>query len=720
MIGLFLAAMARTAHRASAVPPTFRILGVGQSNIANHFSAESGAGRTALIAAVEAAFPDSDVDYINGAVGSSELLLSTYTANSGSDNDYWVDDTDPLNLAPGPLLLALAGKITGAGYTAGQITHVVYGHLESEATQVAAGVTTRAEVKAGVTFLFNYIKSLCSGVQGIVIQILGTTSADRLGSYQTLREVQRELITERADVHFGAEVYDLARSDTLHYVGNYTTIGNRNGRSIAKLAGASVPSEGPRAVSGTINAGAGTVDLTVQHDGGTTLNGWTSGSVNITPGGGEESFFRVTDPQSRVIPLTAAAVVGTNTVRLTLAQPITSNLLITGGYDSMYLLDYDGVVKDNTAATLPLQTFSGLTVTNPAITSDHLVQEVVNTFAQAETTDAQTITATTVARSSIFARGARIAANVSDATARDFNALASLASSTSLSRTRLNTGGSASDILFGVSVVQWPSSMVESIQTRTVSLTGTTASGTATIDAVDTARSVVRLVGQNSASANLQNINHTVELTNATTVTVTASAGLTSATRNVGVEVITFKPGVVSAIRPVTATLAAGAAQTDVGITAVAPARSMTVWQGFRKTAGTTNETDQNWPTLYLLDEDTVRAERGSTTGTQALEVRGSIVEFAAGYIAAQRGLITIASSSTSQASDIVQVEPANSFVHRTGFRSTSTSTAAENDFFGTVRLSDNNTVLAERPGTGAALTQAFEVITFVGNSPGA
>lgn len=158
-------------------------------------------------------------------------------------------------------------------------------------------------------------------------------------------------------------------------------------------------------------------------------------------------------------------------------------------------------------------------------------------------------------------------------------------------------------------------SLIKSIQRGTITVTGS-ASGTATITAVNMNSSRLRLLWNTTTSgANITGA-FMIELTNATTVTATCRTdnGQTSV---VGFEVTEYMPGVIRSVQRSTITIAALATSNTATITAVNTAKSELEWLGQHSDEATQNA--DGYSRLELTNATTVTASRqggGGAAGT--------------------------------------------------------------------------------------------------------
>lgn len=166
----------------------------------------------------------------------------------------------------------------------------------------------------------------------------------------------------------------------------------------------------------------------------------------------------------------------------------------------------------------------------------------------------------------------------------------------------------------------WPG--VKSIQRGTITINGA-ASNTATITAVDTANSVLRLLGFTVQTA--VNDDHAfarVSLTNATTVT--AQCAVAPGTNViVSYEVIEFYPGAIKSIQRGTIALA-GATPVTATITSVDTTKAELRSLGFSSSNGAPSSTVQT--SLVLTNATTVTASSVGTGANQTVSYE--VVEY--------------------------------------------------------------------------------------------
>ena len=149
------------------------------------------------------------------------------------------------------------------------------------------------------------------------------------------------------------------------------------------------------------------------------------------------------------------------------------------------------------------------------------------------------------------------------------------------------------------------SSLIRSIQTGTVAVSGTTA-----ITAVDLPNSLIFFGGfSTNYSSSVPALTRVLlALTNATTVSGTRNSG--TSTEYVGFTVVEFMPGLIKNVQRGTITLS-GVLSNTAAITAVNTAKAAVLYMGFY-TSTTTADSEAD-TRLALTDSTTVTATRGST-----------------------------------------------------------------------------------------------------------
>jgi Carbohydrate esterase, sialic acid-specific acetylesterase len=300
----------------------------GQSNAGNLFSGSLNAlGKVAFLEEIDAAISDEN-DFINGSEGSS--FLSKNAADNASSAEYWVND-DTGTLAAGPELENFYEAVTVAGYANADVTHVVWAQGESDAPRIANGTITKANYKTDMEWLFDDFRGNFLNLQSIVIIPIGPRTVSSPGTQQ-VREVQQEVAA--SDVLLAAEVYDQPLADSVHFTEEgYAVIGERLADRLLRGLGESVThAEGPEVTD--VAFSGGTITLTVTHDGGTTLNGFTSTPVDATASSGS-NFFRCFDGNGVELTISTVQVTAADEITITLALEPIANFTLYGGYGAM-------------------------------------------------------------------------------------------------------------------------------------------------------------------------------------------------------------------------------------------------------------------------------------------------------------------------------------------------------------------------------------------------
>ena len=165
--------------------------------------------------------------------------------------------------------------------------------------------------------------------------------------------------------------------------------------------------------------------------------------------------------------------------------------------------------------------------------------------------------------------------------------------------------------------------MVRSVQRGTITVAAAT--GTLTISAVDTANSVVSYLGgtTNGADVDISNQLARIDLTNATTITMTkigTGAGIFS------VQCVEYWPGVVKSKQVGTIALNSVASNTAT-IATVNTAKSVCEQVGYT-CAGTSYDSREHMARITLTNATTVTANRQSTSSLFNITYGYQIVEF--------------------------------------------------------------------------------------------
>ena len=161
------------------------------------------------------------------------------------------------------------------------------------------------------------------------------------------------------------------------------------------------------------------------------------------------------------------------------------------------------------------------------------------------------------------------------------------------------------------------SSLIASVQRGTISLSGSN-SGTATIAAVLTENSVLRMLGNSMNSTQLGKACTALTLTNSTTITGSVDTAPTPTTTVIGFEIVEYQAGVVKSVQRTTASV-----NTAVTITTVNTAKSELHLLGMTD-AGTVDTISSYMPRVTLTNATTVTptivSGNSQTTRVQVVE----------------------------------------------------------------------------------------------------
>ena len=338
------------------------------------------------------------------------------------------------------------------------------------------------------------------------------------------------------------------------------------------------------------------------------------------------------------------------------------------------------------------------------------VQTVEITIAAGASSNTATIAVVETGYSAIFQAGKR-SADTSYVATEDSVSFALTNATTITANTATANAGSSR--IGRCTVVEFYSSAVSSVQTGIINATGT--SDTATITAVDTARSVAYHSGYifSGASNDWNYQPGEITLTNATTVTRTRNSSAVN-TLTVQYTVIQFAPGIVNSIQHISLTSSTNATG-DTAINAVNDATSFIFWGGFTLTTFASNN-NQRHPYYHRTSTTNVRLTRGAaaasiTTGKCA------VVEFNPQYVMSRQANQTaIAINQTSQTDTINSVNTSKSLLLWSGQTVGASNAGGYGIVFATVKLNSATQAIAERGATSAtiAVTNAYEVGEFI------
>ncbi len=247
----------------SALSP-FNILIVGQSNGSKLTSDYSGAGETALKAALSSYY--STVTVVNAAVPSSAV---DERANEGFG--YWWDVTGAGSA--GALATDAVADVTAASIAAADLHAIVYVNGETDSVNISDSTITEANFKASFLALINYFKTQYPNAKHFIVPMgIDTTSSTNDVGGTAVRRASLELVASESGLYEVPSHIAATHSDDIHLdSAGYTTLGTLIGNRIAGV-------EGKRSTTGTLGpiTSAVTADATnniftcdITHDGGT-------------------------------------------------------------------------------------------------------------------------------------------------------------------------------------------------------------------------------------------------------------------------------------------------------------------------------------------------------------------------------------------------------------------------------------------------------------------
>jgi hypothetical protein len=175
----------------------------------------------------------------------------------------------------------------------------------------------------------------------------------------------------------------------------------------------------------------------------------------------------------------------------------------------------------------------------------------------------------------------------------------------------------------GGMVALWgASSLIKSIQYGNVGATNNTSTtGTATINAVDTANAVLLFNGNTTSDSTNGQIDAYqtgfITLTNSTTVTVTRGGQDGNGNITVNFCVVEFLPGVIRSVQAGTILLANAVVTNTATITAVNTAKSVLFYNNKNTNQGPLAAGTTHWSKLDLTNSTTITATRAGNTNQE-------------------------------------------------------------------------------------------------------
>lgn len=328
------------------------------------------------------------------------------------------------------------------------------------------------------------------------------------------------------------------------------------------------------------------------------------------------------------------------------------------------------------------------------------IQPFTVTIASSGTSNTATITAVDTTRSVIFYN--QFTTSSTSSTVRLYAPRVELTNATTVTANR--DTAEASTVTVRGTVIEFQPWAVTSVQHGTATIAASASSGTATINSVDTSRSVVLRLGQTSSTTTTspQVSFCALDLTNSTTVTATRSATSTAVV-TAGYCVVEFAHGILSSRQQTTATQATTATTITATISAVDMSRAILIYQGV--TCNTTS-TDSWFYRLELTDPTTVTLTRNGTL-TTTRTIYFTVLEFAPGILFnLQRGSTAVSGVGSASAT-INAINEENGMVLSTHLL-TNTNTSGQRH--STVRILNDEALRIEKNTTTNSSTHGWEV----------
>lgn len=303
-----------------------------------------------------------------------------------------------------------------------------------------------------------------------------------------------------------------------------------------------------------------------------------------------------------------------------------------------------------------LVVFSVLAFSTPALATNYVTAQGVQSFSISITGTALTATATINAVGSgafIIYNGVNPASNGDPQP--DFASL-SLTNSTTITATRQGQNG-ANTIIKGMIIDGDTTNLIKSVQQGTISLSA--GSGTASISAVTNANTAVHWMGVQTALTSAQTSQFFPRVSLSGT-TVTANVAVTGSTPVAAYEIIEFQTGALTAngVQRITATSSTSVTSWTASLTSVSTSAAMSIWGGYTTASTVLTMADDYFSgTLTNGTTFTVNVNTGEAV---AKNYNASIPEFVSGVLKSiQRGTTTL-TGVTSNTSTITSVSTSN------------------------------------------------------------
>jgi hypothetical protein len=178
-------------------------------------------------------------------------------------------------------------------------------------------------------------------------------------------------------------------------------------------------------------------------------------------------------------------------------------------------------------------------------------------------------------------------------------------------------------------VVKFKSSVIQSVQRRSISISGTTTDDTDTITPVTFANTMLAWGGISSSSPAIATFATYIQLAGDGASVSLSRTSSTSASRRIVYTVIEFVPGVLNSHQRSVTSLASDASE-DSAISSVSTSLAFCSLLGFKATnSGASTEHDTIQPTVKLQSSTAVRAQK-NTAGTNTVTPSWQVIEFEA------------------------------------------------------------------------------------------
>ena len=248
----------------------------------------------------------------------------------------------------------------------------------------------------------------------------------------------------------------------------------------------------------------------------------------------------------------------------------------------------------------------------------------------------------------------------------------------------------------GIMASSEDTSFVNSVQHFSITIAASNTTNTATIDSIDTTRSIILWGGNQGSNTGAFNANYdwgSADLTNATTVTARrgASDGNTVIVQGC---VVTFASAAVKSVQTGTVALST-TSDTDTLSSAVVLANSAVIYNGLTSTY-TAADTRYIYSDLVLTDTTTVTAARNLASGTNT--VYYTVIEFESGILESSTQAVQVTGITTSATTAISAVTIAQSMIFFNGINTTITS--AGHKYIPRIEITNSTTVTGIRYAT--------------------